>query len=286
MDIKKIYYIFVSSNFGYHIVILIYRLLGCRAWSLGYLEARTDAVVKCLGNRKTLGLFLGNKNLPDGYGNKFDERVVEYPWLVSRINSGDKYILDAGSILNFRFIIENNRLVGKKTVIANLNPENNCFYNEGVSYVYSDYADIRKTCFKNDLFDLIICSSVLEHVGMDNTHMYSKEKKFKEFKSNDYLLVIDELKRLLKKGGRLLLTFPYGEYEYKGWFQQFDSKMVDKIIKRFDGKLDIFYFKYTSRGWTASDKKSCDGCKYEGKINSNLHSVAASAVVCMELQKK
>src|SRR4051794_31947923 len=48
--------------------------------------------------------------LPDGYGRWLDERIIEYPWLFSRLSSGPGKLLDAGSILNHHFIISHPKL--------------------------------------------------------------------------------------------------------------------------------------------------------------------------------
>jgi len=289
MKTKEIYYTLADSKLFVELLITFYKISGKRPWSIGYWEARNKEIARLINNQKTLQNMSEDKNLPINYGKNFDERVIEYPWLVSRIRKKDKFVLDAGSIFNFPFVVNDQKLTGKKLVIANLNPERYCFYKTGVSYVYSEYADIRNTCFKNNLFDVIVCSSVLEHVGMDNTFIYSSESKFDEKKTEDYLSVIDELHRLLKKGGRLLLTFPFGKYENLGWLQQFDIKNVKKIIKRFNGNSNLNFYKYTKNGWIKSNEEECKECLYfdihKDKVIDSINTAAARAVACLELKK-
>ncbi len=50
-------------------------------------------------------------------------------------------------------------------------------------------SDLSKISFEDDFFDFIVCTETLEHV-------------------DEYKKVIDELKRVLKPGGHLVLTFP------------------------------------------------------------------------------
>lgn len=52
---------------------------------------------------------------------------------------------------------------------------------------------------------------------MNNTLLYSNAVRFDEFKPNDYLDVVCKFKRLLKLGGKLFITVPYGRYENHGW---------------------------------------------------------------------
>ena len=46
------------------------------------------------------------ERLPARYGFRVDERVVEYPWLFSRFFAGEGTLLDAGSTLNFDYLLE------------------------------------------------------------------------------------------------------------------------------------------------------------------------------------
>lgn len=289
MNLKKIYYTLTDSKLFVDLLVLLYNIFGKKPWSIGYWEARNKEIAKLINDKEILSDYSKNTKLPKDYGKYFDERVVEYPWLISKIQDKDKRILDAGSILNFPFVVKNKKLLNKKIIIANLNPERYCFYKTGISYVYSDYADIRRTCFKDSAFDLIICGSVLEHIGMDNTYIYSSEDKYNEQKTNDYLLVIDEFRRLLKRGGRLLLTFPFGKYENLGWLQQFDKNHVNIIFKRFGGKASVSYFKYTINGWIKSNETDCNQCQYfdihKTKVIDNMKTAAARSVACIEIQK-
>lgn len=146
---------------------------------------------------------------------------------------------------------------------------------------------MRNIAIKNNCFDLIVSGSVLEHVGMDNTRVYRADRKFKENKVEDYLLVIDEFKRLLKLGGRALITFPFGVYENFGWFQQFDVDRKNRIIKRFWGRSNSYYFKYTQEGWVKADEDTCLGVFYSNSqvSGSSALQAAAGCVACLELIK-
>ena len=48
---------------------------------------------------------LSDGALPVGHGFRLDERIVEYPWLFSRLPSGAGNLLDAGSVLNYEFLL-------------------------------------------------------------------------------------------------------------------------------------------------------------------------------------
>ena len=91
--------------------------------------------------------------------------------------------------------------------------------------------DIRNCNLPSNSFNTILCVSVLEHVGFDK-YIESKEtvfdRPFENYKElPDYLSwnedtpALNEMLRLLKPGGRLLLTIPFG---FGGIFTPKDSK--------------------------------------------------------------
>ena len=69
---------------------------------------------------------------------------------------------------------------------------------------------------------------------MDNTMYMNKKTSLSGKNKTDFLSAIKEIKRVLKPGGRFYCTFPFGEYEDHGWFQQFDSDLGDKLIIEFN----------------------------------------------------
>lgn len=281
---KKLYHF--TKSLVYRRNLLFYELYGRKPWSRGYFEYKWREIGAVLKNNDLLKLFNNGEKLPEKYGIGVDERVVEIPWAISQIDDDYAEMLDAGSALNFKEIIEHKNIVSKNLFIMNLNPESNCFWKKGVSYVYSD---IRNAPFKSDNFDIISCVSTLEHMGMDNTQIYTKEKKFKE-NNGDYLPAVLEMKRMLKPGGTLFITVPFGKYENHGFFQQFDSQMVQRIVNAFGGVgYKVVFYKYSKDGWQISSREQCEGSEYFNIRTSNKIShdgaAAARAVACVILKK-
>ena len=158
---------------------------------------------------------------------------------------------------------------------------------ENISYVIGD---LRKTGLKDESFEGIACISTLEHIGMDNTFIYSKEACYKESNFQDYKLVLREFKRLLKPRGKLFITVPYGCYENHGWLQQFNEEMVGEILNTFSGsRSDITYYRYFNNGWQVASSDSCRDCSYFDINNSADYepdyAAAARAVACIEIVK-
>lgn len=266
-------------------LILHYKRHGRKPWGLGYTYYKDYFLEREINNPLTHIRFLNHEQLPDQFGFRLDERVVEYPWVFSRINYQQQMVLDAGSALNFPYLLESPALKTQKVVICTLAPEINHYKSNRVSYVYDD---LRQLMFKDQLFDTIVSISTIEHVGMDNTKLYTQDGDFNEACNSDYLQVISELKRLLKPGGKLLITVPFGKKQKFDWLQQFDLNMVNTVINRFDGSSHhVDYFRYQNDGWQWTTADACVADEYYDIHSATGYTddllAASRAIACIEL---
>ncbi len=268
-----------------------YQRSGRRAWTAGYYLYRHRYISGVLYGENLMEAFVASKTLPEGFGFALDERVVEYPWILSRLSVGQGRLLDAGSSLNHEMVLDHPKLKNKDITILTLAPERQCFWNRGISYVYHDLRDIP---FREDFFDEIVCLSTLEHIGMDNTKLYIKSPLYREQSVTDYLDAGLGLLRTLKKGGRLLVTVPYGRIEAFQWFQQFDAVLLKDFIETMKVRTSAAtFYRYTERGWNISDQSACSDMRYFDIQRAEYSSMedhpdlaaAARAVACIEMVK-
>lgn len=264
----------------------VYRLRGSQPWTRGYIAHRNQLIARVLQDEKLLAVFSSDESLPTGYGARMDERVVEYPWLFARLSTQPALLLDAGSTLNQRYLLDQPQLASKTTFIYTLAPEGTVARQQ-VSYIYGD---LRNTVFKSGLFDAIVCISTLEHIGMDNTMRYSTDLHHREYDTDGFRAALRELNRLLRPGGVLYLTVPYGVYEQFGWLQQFDAALLNAAKDEFAGVVaEESYFRYSAHGWQRADAAECAACRYHNfhtlRTPSDDHAAAARAVACLVLQK-
>ena len=112
---------------------------------------------------------------------------------------------------------------------------------------------------KDDFYDLISCISTLEHVGCNNECYGSKGTPLSENQKDfTHLDAAKELLRVLKPGGSLYITVPFGRYKHFGMIQQFDEEMLKKLLQVFartKNKCD--FFRDTTRGWQKSNQEEC-----------------------------
>jgi hypothetical protein len=235
--------------------------------------------------------------LPPGYGIGIDERCIEYPLLLAHLNDKPEILLDAGSALNHDYIL-NHTILDKKTIhIITLAPEHDCYWKRGISYLFHD---LRMIPIRGDYYDSISCISTLEHIGCDNSQ-YAHNFSYDEQNLADYVLVMQELARVLKSGGSLFITVPFGIYCNMGVQQQFDAKLLDRTIEAF-GKANQVrkeFYRYTRGGWSRADVSACVQSEYvKWSVKAWLRedrlkplplepdmAAAARAVACVHLTK-
>ena len=272
--IKQLYHLINEASFY---------LNGKKPWKRGYVEYKKRHIRHAIiANPFSL------KQLPPKYGFRLDERIVEYPWLFSRLPSkATGKLLDAGSALNFDYLLNHETLKTKKVFISTLAPEAACYWRSGLSYVYED---LRSSCFRDEYFDWIVSLSTIEHIGLDNTLLYTGDLSKNEQNGTSYLAAIGEYKRMLKKGGVLYLSFPFGRNENHGWFQIFDETMIDELVTFFNPSDNKeFHYKYESEGWRESSREESHGATYFDIHTQNKYdpdfAAASRAIACLELTK-
>ena len=267
-------------------------VMGARKpWSHGYSQSKFDFIRNVLNDDDLMAKFRDLDPLPEGYGYRYDERVVEYPWALSRLSASEGKLLDAGSIFNFREIIEHPVVSIKNLTILTLAPEANAFWQGGISY---HYGDLRQLPFRENWFDEVCCISTLGHVGMDN-RMYTAVNTPGET-SLQADQAVKELIRVLRPRGKFLASVVFGKRQLVEWddtvfAEQFDSLLLKDLLKLFSpcASVSTAFYKYTENGWNVSTEKGCRGLEY-----FNIHTAtsfdpdyaaAARAVALIEVVK-
>jgi hypothetical protein len=261
---------------------------GRRPWSEGYSKVRSQIIGEALHDANVMARFRSGARLPEGYGPRMDERVVECPWTIARLRPGQGRVLDAGSVLNKPLFLGLPQLRERTLFVYSLDL-NWVHLNPKVSYVWGDFRD---PVLKDELFETIVCISTLEHVGMAPipTLPYQPAKgPPPPTDRHAYRAVMREFRRMLVPGGQLLLTFPFGRAAELPWQQVFDAAGLRDVVASFDGELGVeAYYRYRAEGWQLSSAEECAECEYYNAIvrmpdYDPDYAAAARAVACLEL---
>ena len=195
-----------------------------------------------------------------------DERVVEIPWVLSRLRTRGR-VLDVGyAFAEAAYLAALLRadvdLVGVDLAERDV---------EGLELVQ---ADVRSLPFVDRSFDQVLLVSTLEHVGADNS-VYGiagdRDDGARE-------AALRELARVLTRNGSLLLTVPLGEPGDHGWFRQDDERGWTSLFTRagcFVEELELY--ELGPEGWRAAPSFTAAGVRYGER------GPAASAVLCADL---
>jgi SAM-dependent methyltransferase len=199
-----------------------------------------------------------------------DERAVEIPWALSRLRGAER-VLDVGTAnAHPAYLAALLRTRPRELVAADLvAPE--------VPGARSVVADVRTLPFPDRAFDLALCISTLEHVGRDNRvyGVATDDARGGEEKA------LAELRRVLDRRGRLVVTVPCGEPEERDWFVQHDRDGWNALFLGGGfAVVDQEVYERRPEGWRAADPFDSAGVRYGER------GAGASAVLCTELRPR
>lgn len=271
-----------------------------KPWTGDYFRHRGPYLEQAVIDPELLAVFAPGSDspLPAGYGCGLDERCVEYPWALANLAGGGRRVLDAGSALNHPWILSRPVFSDKDLHIMTLAPEPYSAWDTGVSYVFGDLRDIP---MRDGWYDQVVSISTLEHIGFDNTH-YGGQSSGGRDASGDFLQALSELRRVLRPGGRCLVTLPFGAYEDLSIAQQFDSALLARLVEAFaPAEHTAEFFRLTDGGWRRAREEECARCRYvrwaidffvdpagfdlDSAPVEPDHAAAARAVACLTLVK-
>ncbi len=272
-----------TMRMGNTISLIKYFLLGRKPWSEGYGIYKAREINKALHSDALLTQFRYFRALPKRYGLGLDERIIEYPWVIVRLQGGGNIkVLDAGGSMNYDFVMALPCLSQMVFSCLTLMPENKTYNSKFLEVI----GDLRHSEFPNEYFDLVVCLSTLEHIGMDTT-MYGQTVVATNIQ--DYKKALLEIRRVVRPRGAILITIPYGKYHNHGWLQQFSHEMVENIIALIaPNSHSEYYYRYTSDGWQIATAEACDSAEHSdvhNYANKKMKCAAAEAVCCIEMRK-
>lgn len=252
-------------------------------WTADYHVRHRRFIERVLDDPGLLERFRRNERLPRSFGVGFDERVIEYPWLLAHAPRGR--VLDAGSTLNHEHVLRRFLPHCDDLHVVTLAAEPQSFPELGVVYCY---ADVRDLPYPDRSFDTVVAASMLEHVGMDTTGYGAPAAKSSD-PDHELDRALSELGRALAPEGQLLVTLPYGRAQDHGWFRQFGREDVTRLttVPGWRARTATVY-RYSREGWQLSDLDEASDERYWDHHRDPAvpedRAAAARAVACLVLE--
>jgi SAM-dependent methyltransferase len=157
-----------------------------------------------------------------------NERSVEVPWALQRIG-GARRVLDVGCSTSdyLAELAQTEPHRGRR--VHGLDPD----APQPITNVGIVKGTVAAPPFPAASFDLILCVSTVEHVGLP---IYGQH----EFPHGD-ILAMRHMRRLLAPGGRLLMTVPFGRAQVNPWFRVYGRGSLRRLTGGFRALSVAFY---------------------------------------------
>ncbi|OGF24904.1 hypothetical protein A2331_06070 [Candidatus Falkowbacteria bacterium RIFOXYB2_FULL_34_18] len=162
---------------------------------------------------------------------RVSDRDFEYPWVIKNVDIKEGRLLDVGSAYSDLLF----DLLPQKIEISAIDL-NNFSKNKNIQFVIGD---IRKTDFRDNYFDCITCVSTLEHIGVIGRYGSDEDPR-------GDIRAVKEMHRILKRGGALLVTVPYGIRDVLPINKLYNKERIEILLKDFD-ILEQKYLKYDKK---------------------------------------
>jgi SAM-dependent methyltransferase len=133
-------------------------------------------------------------------GALLNSRILEYPYVIERLHGlKPGRALDVGATDTGNFLAPTLVAMGWEVWGIDVRP-----FRLDLAGFHLVVGDIRATSFADGFFDVAYCVSTIEHVGLSGRYGVQVEDP------DGDLTAAREIRRIVRAGGRFILTIPYG----------------------------------------------------------------------------
>jgi SAM-dependent methyltransferase len=112
-------------------------------------------------------------------------------------------------------------------------------------------ADVRNLPIPDQTYDLVFAVSVIEHIGLASPQVFARE--IPHISENGDLEAVQELARVLKQSGKLVMTLPFGLDDVILWGDA--RNYTQNSIRKFDQVLSLQFMEYYEYQHTGQAQK-------------------------------
>lgn len=171
--------------------------------------------------------------LPDG-------RMIEYSFVIGKLVSLAKgRLLDVGCVARLNLV---------PATIASLDWEVYGIDVRQFKFRFPNFhfvlGDITKTDFPDSFFDAVSAVSTLEHIGLKGRYGISEGDPEGDAQA------VREIRRILRRGGRLLVTLPYGKEKRQTTLNRvYNHDSLHELFSNWEIKDKVFYSQDSEGFW-------------------------------------
>lgn len=175
---------------------------------------------------------------------KLHSRCIEYPFAASQIGSASS-ILDVGTVKSDPAWIAWLENLPMDVHATDYDKPIQQFLN-----IKFHRADVRELPIPDNTFDKIFAISVIEHIGLHNPQVIATA--LPQYSVNGDIEAMRELVRVLKRGGELIMTFPFGLHDVLILRNEARNYTIESI-KKFEAIAEpvlLDYYEYQFYNYT------------------------------------
>ena len=177
------------------------------------------------------------------------DRYLEYPFVIRNLPKPPAKLLDVGSSGSYFVLLLSSLGYDTCGFDVRVYPILNKVKFENFSFVQGD---IRKTAFPDAYFDIITAVSTIEHIGLSGRYGMNEEidgdKK-----------ALQEMKRILKLGGVIILTVPFGKAKvFRPFHRIYGSAQIRELVNSFKIEEEEYYLQDKDNNWSKCSKEEAE----------------------------
>lgn len=195
---------------------------------------------------------------------KVSERVIEYPFIFENL----RHVKTGGRILDVGY--RGSPLIAEIAVFdyeCHAIDIRNPFKYAGINIVRGS---ICNAPYREGVFDVITAVSTIEHIGLSEP--YGDVEKRGTDKT-----ALNEIKRILKPDGKILITLPYGKVVPWTYYRAYDGPSLRRMLSGLKIEVDKYFIRdENNRTWLQSTR---------AQVERVYSSDVTNAVVLLRLSK-
>ena len=183
-------------------------------------------------------------------GPSIDTRYLEYPFVLRNLElEKGRKILDVGCVgTPFPLILAS---LGYQTYGIDIREWSGKLQYPNFHFIKED---MRRTSFPDEFFERITAVSTIEHIGLSGR--YGSDEDLDGDKK-----AVKEMRRILKRGGKIFITVPYGEAKIiRPFHRVYDQKMLQELLHGLRIEKEEYYIK-KNNSWLSASKSEAEKVK-------------------------